>query len=86
MSWASVREEMQTEINTCRISPSVRLRRALELRSLSLVKRIILSNPDAPSLIRNHDPDDKGNTSLHIAARMGLVDIAVRLLEQEAQL
>ena len=62
-----------------RIAPSTRLRRALHLRSLPLVRRIILSHPYDLDLLRNPDPEDLGNTSLHLAAKLGLVDIAVCL-------
>lgn len=64
-----------------RIPPSIRLRRAIQLRSLSLVRRIVLSSPQWPDLIRNNDLEDSGNTSLHLAARLGLVDIAAFLLD-----
>lgn len=51
------------------------------MNSPSLVRRIIVSNPQHPDLVRNHDFADNGNTSLHLAAKLGLVDIAVILLE-----
>lgn len=58
----------------------MRLRRAIHMRSPSLVRRIIASNPQLPDLARNHDFADNGNTSLHLAAKLGLVNIAVILL------
>jgi hypothetical protein len=59
-----------------RIDVSRRLRRAIVLNDLALVKRIIKSNPD---WLQNPDFDDKSNTSLHLAAEEGYADIAVRL-------
>jgi hypothetical protein len=54
-----------------------RLRRAIHLKSLSLVKRIVpKETAEHPDLLYNHDED--GNTSLHLAAQLGLPDIAVR--------
>ena len=47
---------------------------------MSLVRRIVLSNKQCPDLIRNNDPEDSGNTSLHLAAKFGLIDIAAFLL------
>lgn len=63
------------------IPPSVRLRRALHLRSPSLVQRIILANPQNPHLIRSVDLDNNATTSLHIAAQLGLPQIAEFLLD-----
>lgn len=57
------------------IDPSERLRRAIQLDSLSLVKRILASNAESQTLLRNYDED--GNTSLHLAAQLGHADIAV---------
>jgi hypothetical protein len=58
------------------IEPSLRLRRAIHLGSLSLVKRIVpKETAEHPDLLYNHDED--GNTSLHHAAQLGLPDIAV---------
>lgn len=51
------------------------------MRSPSLVRRIIVSNSHLPDLVRNHDFAGNGNTSLHLAAKLGLVDIAVILLD-----
>ncbi|KAI9725129.1 MAG: hypothetical protein M1828_003471 [Chrysothrix sp. TS-e1954] len=64
------------------IPPSLRLRRAIALRSLSLVRRIILANPQHPELVRNPDLSDRGRTSLHQAAELGLEDIAEFLVDQ----
>jgi len=61
-----------------RIAPEQRLRRAIYLSSLSLVQRVLTSNAHLPELIRNPDYTDRGNTSLHLAAKLGLPDIAVR--------
>jgi uncharacterized protein len=58
------------------IDPSVRLRRAILLHDLMLVERIVRNNPH---ILQNPDFEDKSNTSLHLAAREGHVDIAVSL-------
>ena len=52
----------------------VRLRRAINLNDLVLVKRIIRNNPNK---IKNPDLGDNGNTSLHLAAKLGFLEIAV---------
>ncbi|KAF2819672.1 ankyrin [Ophiobolus disseminans] len=62
-----------------RIDVSRRLRRAILLNDLSLVKRIIQNNPQK---LRNPDFEDKSNTSLHIAAKYGFTQIAEFLIEQ----
>ena len=51
-----------------------RLRRAILLNDLALVKRIIRNNP---SFLRNPDFQDKSNTSLHLAAKAGFTEVAV---------
>lgn len=56
------------------IEPSLRLRRAILLNDVLLVKRIIRTNP---TLVQNPDFDDKSNTSLHVAAQAGFEDIVV---------
>ncbi|KAH7363710.1 ankyrin repeat-containing domain protein [Pyrenochaeta sp. MPI-SDFR-AT-0127] len=56
-----------------------RLRRAILLNDLPLVKRIIRNNP---KYLKNPDWDDKSNTSLHLAGKCGLVSIAEFLIEQ----
>ncbi|KAH7118988.1 ankyrin repeat-containing domain protein [Dendryphion nanum] len=61
-----------------RIDVERRLRRAILLNDLTLVKRIIRNNP---STLRNPDFDDKSNTSLHIAAKHGFTQIAEFLIE-----
>ncbi|KAI9653282.1 MAG: hypothetical protein M1831_006117 [Alyxoria varia] len=63
-----------------RITPSTRLRRALHLRSLPLVQRIILSNPQTPELVRNPDFSENNETSLHLAAKHGLPEVAAFLV------
>ena len=55
---------------------SVHLRRAIRLNDLVLLKRIIKNNPKS---LQDPDFDDKGNTSLHLAAQLGLLEIAVCL-------
>ena len=57
------------------IDTSTRLRRAIHLRDAPLVRRIVKANP---KLLENPDFEDKGNTSLHIAAKHGFKEIAVR--------
>jgi hypothetical protein len=59
-----------------RIDVSRRLRRAILLNDLPLVKRIIRNNPQK---LRNPDFEDKSNTSLHLAAKYGFTQIAVRI-------
>ncbi|KNG44350.1 26s proteasome non-atpase regulatory subunit 3 [Stemphylium lycopersici] len=60
------------------IDVSRRLRRAILLDDLSLVKRIIRNNP---KYIRNPDFDDRSNTSLHLAAKHGFTTIAEYLVD-----
>jgi ankyrin repeat protein len=54
---------------------SIRLRRAITLNDALLVKRIVTQHP---AHIRNPDVDDRSNTSLHLAAKLGCIEIAVR--------
>lgn len=61
-----------------RIDPSTRLRRAILLDDVLLVKRIVRTNP---KLLQNPDFEDKSNTSLHLAAAHGFVDIADYLIQ-----
>ncbi|KAL8930382.1 MAG: hypothetical protein Q9172_000091 [Xanthocarpia lactea] len=56
----------------------VRLRRAINLNDLVLVKRIIRNNPNK---LKNPDLDDDGNTSLHLAAKLGFLEIAQFLVD-----
>lgn len=56
------------------IEASIRLRRAIHLNDLVLVKRIIKNNP---KILQNPDFEDNGNTSLHLTAKLGLVEITV---------
>ena len=56
---------------------NIRLRRAIHLNDLSLVRRIVGNNPSA---IQNPDEEDGGNTSLHLAAKLGFLEIAVSFL------
>ena len=60
------------------IDPIIRLRRAIHLNDLSLLKRIIRNHP---SVLQSPDLIDEGNTALHLAARLGFVDIAVRIFK-----
>ncbi|GAB7347476.1 hypothetical protein MBLNU459_g4388t2 [Dothideomycetes sp. NU459] len=60
------------------IDPSIRLRRAILLNDVLLVKRIVQSNP---TLLQNPDFDDKSNTSLHLAAQSGFEEIVELLLD-----
>ena len=53
------------------------MRRAILNNDLPLLKRILDANP---TNLQNPDESDKANTSLHLAAQRGYVDIAVRLL------
>ncbi|KAF1916423.1 ankyrin repeat-containing domain protein [Ampelomyces quisqualis] len=61
------------------IDVSRRLRRAILLNNLPLVRRIVRNNP---SRLRNVDFDDKSNTSLHLAARHGFTQIAEFLIDK----
>lgn len=54
----------------------VRLRRAILQNDVLLVKRIVKNNP---SYLRNPDFSDKSNTSLHLAAIKGHIDVVVCL-------
>jgi uncharacterized protein len=58
-----------------RLDVQSRLRKAVVQNDLALVQRILDNNP---GLLQNPDVADKSNTSLHLAAQGGLVDIAVR--------
>lgn len=60
------------------IDPSTRLRRAVHLADLPLLKRITHTHPE---LLQNPDFADHGNTSLHLAASLGLYDIVVFLID-----
>ena len=59
-----------------RIDPSIRLRRAIHHNDLILVRRIVKSNPH---VLKARDYTDRTNTPLHLAAVLGLEDIAVRV-------
>lgn len=69
--------ERSADVLITRIDVPRRLRRAILLNDVSLVKRIVRSNP---KYIRNPDYEDRSNTSLHLAARCGFMAIAVGLL------
>lgn len=58
------------------ISVATRLRSAIITNDLLLVKRILRNNP---TYLQNPNFDDNGNTSLHLAAIMGHLEIIVRL-------
>lgn len=58
-----------------RIDVPRRLRRAILLNDLPLVQRILRNNPN---YLRNPDYEEKSNTNLHLAAKLGLTQIAVR--------
>ncbi|KAI9816539.1 MAG: hypothetical protein M1827_001671 [Pycnora praestabilis] len=64
--------------STRRIDVSIRLRRAIHLNDLLLVARITRNNP---TYLRNPDLGNKGNTSLHLAAELGLLDIVIHLVD-----
>lgn len=49
----------------------------MHLKDLTLLERVIRNNPQN---IRNPDFADNGNTSLHLAAKLGLLDIAKFLI------
>ncbi|MDI1485164.1 MAG: Target of rapamycin complex 2 subunit avo2 [Ramalina farinacea] len=56
------------------IDPPTRVRRAIHLNDLPLLQRIIKNNPNN---LRNPDIRDHGNTSLHLAAKLGRLEIAI---------
>ncbi|EKG17869.1 Zinc finger Zim17-type [Macrophomina phaseolina MS6] len=60
------------------INVEIRLRRAIRLNDLVLVRRIVRNNPH---VLQNPDFEDKSNTSLHLAAREGFTDIAAFLID-----
>ncbi|EME42216.1 hypothetical protein DOTSEDRAFT_106264, partial [Dothistroma septosporum NZE10] len=60
------------------IHESRRMRRAILLDDVLLVKRIIRNHPN---IIANPDFEDKSNTSLHLAAANGFTDIVVLLFQ-----
>ncbi|KAL8854032.1 MAG: hypothetical protein Q9221_001155 [Calogaya cf. arnoldii] len=55
-----------------------RLRRAINLNDVVLVKRIIKTHPGK---LKNPDLNDNANTSLHLAARLGFLEIAQFLVD-----
>lgn len=62
-------------LTSARIDVPRRLRRAIVLNDLPLVQRIVRNNPD---YLRNPDYQEKSNTNLHLAAKLGFTQIAVR--------
>lgn len=60
------------------IDASIRLRRAITVGDVALVRRIIRISPN---LLKNPDFEDKANTSLHLAAKLGFTDIAALLVD-----
>ncbi|MCJ1471380.1 26S proteasome non-ATPase regulatory subunit [Lambiella insularis] len=60
------------------IDVSIRLRRAIHLNDLILVQRIVKNNPAS---LQNPDFTDKGNTSLHLVAKLGFLPIATFLID-----
>lgn len=60
------------------VDVSIRIRRAIRLKDLTLLKRIIKNNLKS---LQNPDFTDNGNTSLHLAAQLGLLDIAEFLVD-----
>ncbi|KAK7552412.1 ankyrin repeat-containing domain protein [Phyllosticta citricarpa] len=60
------------------IDVAIRLRRAIHRNDLLLVRRIVRNNPQA---LQNPDFANKSNTSLHLAAKHGFLDIAAFLID-----
>ncbi|KAL9000900.1 MAG: hypothetical protein Q9169_000655 [Polycauliona sp. 2 TL-2023] len=60
------------------VDVAIRLRRAINLNDGVLVKRIIKNNP---SKLKNPDLNDNGNTSLHLAAQLGFLEIVQSLVD-----
>lgn len=67
-----------TDMRVTRIDVPRRLRRAILLNDIALVKRIVQNNP---KYLQNPDFEDKSNTSLHLAAKHGFTQIAVCSLQ-----
>ena len=61
-------------LSRVQLSVPVRLRRAILMNDVLLVKRIVKNNP---RYLENPDFADRGNTSLHLAAIKGHADIVV---------
>ena len=59
----------------------MRLREAIQLDDISLVKRLLTNRPD---LLQNPNFEDKSNTSLHLAALYGHTEITVSSSECSA--
>lgn len=57
-----------------RVDVSLRLRQAILLDDLPLVQRLLRAHS---SYLHNPDFSDKSNTSLHLAAQYGALEIAV---------
>lgn len=72
--WTALKMRRDTNGLITRIDVSRRLRRAVLLNDLLLVQRIVRANPGC---IRNPDFEDRHNTSLHLAAKHGFMEIAV---------
>ncbi|KAL8721744.1 MAG: hypothetical protein Q9225_001642 [Loekoesia sp. 1 TL-2023] len=68
---------MKSNISDVSLSTNVdvptRLRRAIYLNDLVLVKRIVKTHPEK---LQNSDLEDNGSTSLHVAAKLGFLEIA----------
>ncbi|KKY28376.1 putative ankyrin repeat containing protein [Diplodia seriata] len=60
------------------INVEIRLRRAIRLNDLVLVRRIVRNSP---RVLQNPDFENRSNTSLHLAARDGFTDIAAFLID-----
>ncbi len=56
------------------IDPSLRLRRAVLMNDIGLVKRVLRANP---VIVQNPDVLEDCNTSLHLAAKSGHLEICV---------
>ena len=65
-----------------RCETSRRLREAIILNDLSMVKRLLKQKP---TLLQNPDFEDKSNTSLHLAAKYGHVEVAVSVPSTQNQ-
>ena len=57
------------------IDASTRLREAIVLNDVCMVKRLLAVTP---ALLQNPNYEDKSNTSLHLAAKYGHAELAVR--------
>ena len=74
LSVAPISSSTLSALTDPRIDIATRLRRAIYLNDLVLVRRIVKNHPQST---QNPDWEDRSNTSLHLAAKLGFLEIAV---------